>query len=110
MRDHAKKMLTILVCALFVVAATVTFGYAETHPKEILVGEVLPLSGGSASAGAQIRAGVEIAIDEINTMGGIKNMGGAKLKLIFGDSKTTPDGGVAEAERLITREKIAGGS
>ncbi len=27
-------------------------------------------------------------------------MGGAKLKVIFDDSKTAPDGGVAEAERL----------
>ena len=107
MRDHAKRMLTILICSLFVVTATAIFSYAEKYPKEIPIGEVLPLSGGSASAGAQIRAGVEIAVDEINRMGGIKNMGGAKLKLILGDSKTTPDGGVAEAERLITREKIA---
>ena len=107
MGDHGKRMLTTVICALFALTAAATFAYAEKYPEEILVGEVLPLSGPSASAGAQIRAGIEIAVDEINSMGGIKNMGGAKLKVIFGDSKTTPDGGVAEAERLITREKIA---
>ena len=110
MRDHSKKMFTIFVCSLFIVTSIATFAYAEKYPKEILIGAVLPLSGGSASQGAQLRTGAEIALDQINGMGGIKNMGGAKLKLIFGDSKTTPDGGVAEAERLITREKIAGGS
>ncbi len=107
MGDHGKRMLTTVICALFAITAVATFAYAERYPKEILIGEVLPLSGGSAAAGAQLRVGSEIAVDKINKMGGIRNMGGAKLKLIFGDSKTTPDGGVAEAERLITREKIA---
>jgi len=107
MRNHAKKMLTIFACFFLAVTLTATFAYAGEFPKEILVGEVLPLSGGAASQGSQIRTGAEIAADQINSMGGIKNMGGAKLKLIFGDSKSTPDGGVAEAERLITREKIA---
>lgn len=107
MRNHVKKMFKIFVYSFLAVIFTASFAYAEKYPKEILVGQVLPLSGGSASQGAQIRTGAEIAVDEINRMGGIKNMGGAKIKLLFGDSKTTPDGGVAEAERLITREKIA---
>lgn len=105
--DHVKRMSIIFVCSIFLVASLSTSAYAKKPPKEILIGEVLPLSGGSASAGAQIRTGAEIAVDQINRIGGIKSMGGAKLKLIFGDSKTTPDGGVAEAERLITRKKVA---
>jgi len=92
-----------LAIIILVFSSSITFA---DGPKEVLVGEVLPLSGGSASQGAQIRTGAEIAADEINSMGGIKNLGGAKIKLLFGDSRTTPDGGVAEAERLITREKI----
>jgi len=107
MKDHVKWLLAVISCFLFVVTAMAAPAYAESYPKEILIGEVLPLSGGSAAVGAQIKTGAEIALEEINSMGGIKNMGGAKLKLTFGDSKTTPDGGVAEAERLINREKIA---
>jgi branched-chain amino acid transport system substrate-binding protein len=107
MKDQVKWLLTVISCFLFVFAAMANLAHAESYPKEILVGEVLPLSGGAAAVGGQIRAGAEIAAEEINSMGGIKNMGGAKLKLTFGDSKSTPDGGVAEAERLINREKIA---
>jgi branched-chain amino acid transport system substrate-binding protein len=104
MRNYVFKFSSVLAMLILIFSAAITFA---AGPKEVLVGQVLPLSGGSASQGAQIRTGAEIAADEINSMGGIKNLGGAKIKLLFGDSRTTPDGGVAEAERLITREKIA---
>jgi len=74
---------------------------------EVLIGQVLPLSGGAAPQGTQIKTGAEIAVEEINAEGGIKSFGGAKIKLIFGDSKSTPDGGAAETERLCTREKVS---
>lgn len=104
MRNNAYKFSSVVAVFFLIFSASVTFA---AGPAEVLVGQVLPLSGGSAPQGAQIRAGAEIATDEINSMGGIKNLGDAKIKLLFGDSRTTPDGGVAEAERLITKEKIA---
>jgi len=73
----------------------------------IKVGEVLPLSGPAAPQGTQIRTGAEIAVEEINADGGVKSMGGAKIKLVLGDSKSTPDGGAAETERLCTVEKVS---
>lgn len=75
-------------------------------PSEVKVGWLLPLSGASASIGLQMRTGAEIAADEINAKGGISSLGGAKLKLVFADSKTHADTGVAETERLITRENV----
>ncbi|MDH7499330.1 MAG: ABC transporter substrate-binding protein, partial [candidate division NC10 bacterium] len=75
--------------------------------EEIVIGEVLPLSGPAATQGTQIRAGAEIAAEEINAAGGIQSLGGARIRLVFGDSKSTPDGGSAETERLITREKVS---
>lgn len=74
---------------------------------EIKIGQVLPLSGPAAPQGTQIKTGAEIAVEEINAEGGIKSMGGAKIKLVFGDSKSTPDGGAAETERLCTLEKVS---
>jgi len=84
------------------------FGWGMANSAEdVKVGEVLPLSGPVAPQGSQLKAGSEIAADEINAAGGIKSMGGAKIKLIFGDSKSTPDGGAAETERLCTLEKVS---
>lgn len=92
-------------------AAVGIVGLALTTPaapkvEEVKVGQILPLSGGAATVGMQMRVGMEIAAAEMNAEGGIKSLGGAKIKLVFGDSKGTPDGGMAEAERLIVRERV----
>ena len=51
----------------------------------VKIGCVLPLSGGSAAVGNQTRSGVIAAVEQINTAGGVKSMGGAKLQAVFGD-------------------------
>ena len=100
--------------SLFVVCVfLVVFGLLFLVPgilkaaEDVKIAEVLPLSGGAAPQGTQLKGGAEIAVSEINAEGGIKSMGGAKINLLFGDSKSTPDGGAAETERLITREKVS---
>ena len=47
-----------------------------------------------------------MAVEEINASGGIKSLGGAKLELLYADSESKPEKGVAEAERLINTEKV----
>jgi len=97
-----------LILASFSVLCLASLGPAMARAADdVTVGEVLPLSGPAATQGMQIRTGAEIAAEEINAAGGIQSMGGAKIRLVFGDSKSTPDGGAAETERLITREKVS---
>ncbi len=74
---------------------------------DVLIGFVLPLSGGSATIGAQTRTGAIVAAEQINRQGGVHSLGGAKVKLVFGDSQTKPDIGASETERLIQREKVS---
>jgi branched-chain amino acid transport system substrate-binding protein len=73
----------------------------KSAPKEILLGEIHPVTGGMAQSGLEIRAGIEIAVDEINGKGGIKSLGGAKIKLLHSDNQGKPEVAVAEAERMI---------
>jgi branched-chain amino acid transport system substrate-binding protein len=47
-----------------------------------------------------------MAIEEINAAGGIKSLGGAKITMLYSDSESKPEKGVAEAERLINTEKV----
>ena len=70
------------------------------QPAPIKVGVVLPLTGGLSFPGQQSRAGAQLAIDEINTGGGIKSMGGAKLQALYADAQSKPAVGAAEVERL----------
>lgn len=80
---------------------------AQTPPQEVVVGFVLPLSGGSATIGNQTKLGAQVAADQINAAGGIPSLGGAKLKLVFADSQSKPDIGASETERLIQRETVS---
>jgi len=79
---------------------------ASAQPKVVKVGNILPLSGPSASVGQQNKYSQDMAIEEINAAGGIKSLGGAKITMFYADSESKPEKGVAEAERLINTEKV----
>lgn len=90
-----------LACGLLCSAAAV-------HAQEVVkIGCVLPLSGGSAAIGAQTRAGIQAAANQVNETGGISSMNGATLQVVFGDSQSKADVGVSETERLIQRENVS---
>jgi branched-chain amino acid transport system substrate-binding protein len=72
----------------------------------VKVGNIIPLSGPSASVGQQGKNAREMAVEEINAAGGIKSLGGAKLEMVYADSESKPEKGVAEAERFINTEKV----
>src|SRR5262245_34997976 len=52
------------------------------QPKEVKVALIVPLSGPWARQGDLLKKGADMAIDDINNSGGIKSLGGAKMKLI----------------------------
>ena len=80
-------------------------GRALAAPSEINVGVILPLSGANAQFGINSRQGLELAADEINAAGGIKAMGGARLKLIIADATSQPTTAATVAQRLITQNR-----
>jgi branched-chain amino acid transport system substrate-binding protein len=79
---------------------------AMAEDMVVRVGNIIPLSGPSASVGEQGKNAREMAIEEINAAGGIASLGGAKLELLYADSESKPEKGIAEAERLINSEKV----
>ena len=89
-------------------ALTLTLGAAGTGSaaQTVKIGNIIPLSGPSAPVGVQGKNAREMALQEINDAGGIKALGGAKLEMIYADSKSDPTVGVSEAERLINSEKV----
>lgn len=90
----------------------------QPQPPEIKVGVVYPLTGAAASTGAEMRAALELAADIINNGakgipnlpfsagGGLPNLKGAKIKLVFADHQGNPQTGASETERLISQEKV----
>ncbi|MGE4466080.1 ABC transporter substrate-binding protein [Sphaerochaeta sp.] len=95
-----------IVPAMVLAMGTASFS-AYAAEKVVKIGNILPLSGPSASVGIQGKQAREMAVDEINKAGGIKALGGAKIKLLFADSKGDPTTGVTETERFISTEKVS---
>lgn len=72
--------------------------------REIKVGLLVPLSGLYARPGAVMRMGAEMAIDHINNSGGVKAIGGAKLKLVVLDCGDTTEKAKNAAQRMVAQE------
>ena len=64
----------------------------------VKLGILHPVSGALSYSGTQGRLGAALAVEEINTDGGIKGLG--KIDAILGDALSTPEGGTAEVERM----------
>lgn len=98
-----KRTLATAAVSFLILAGTSLSAMADTVVR---IGNVEPLSGPSASVGQQGKNAREMAVEEINAAGGIKALGGAKLELIYADSKSDPNVGVTETERLINTDKV----
>jgi branched-chain amino acid transport system substrate-binding protein len=57
-----------------------------------------PITGGSAAFGAQLKNGVEQAVEDINAAGGIL---GQKITLSVGDDRADPKEGVSTANKFV---------
>lgn len=80
-------------------------------PGEVKVALITPLSGAWARAGDLARKGSELAVEDINAAGGIKALGGAKLRLVVADTGDTPEKAKSAAQRLLAQEpELAGGA
>ncbi len=105
MTHHWKFMVLFTVLLSFAMVCF-TSNLANAGSNVVRIGNIIPLSGPSASVGEQGKNAREMAKEEINAAGGIKSLGGAKLEMIYADSESKPEKGVAEAERLINTEKV----
>ena len=109
-RRNSLKFAAVLAVAL------APFGQASATDHEIVIGVLYPLTGPVAQVGIDAVAAVETAVEIINEdvdlnvpMGpgkGLPNLGGAKVRIVVVDHGGKPDVGQAEAERLITQEKV----
>jgi branched-chain amino acid transport system substrate-binding protein len=76
---------------------------AQTPPVA-KIGIIVPLSGPLAAIGQNIKAGADLAIEDINAAGGIKALGGAKLELVAADAEDTVEKAKNAAQRLLAQE------
>jgi branched-chain amino acid transport system substrate-binding protein len=83
--------------ALGAAAAAMPF-VVRAQGAGVKLGVLHPVTGALSYSGQQGRLGATMAIEEINAAGGIKGLG--KIDAVLGDAQSTPDGGVAEVEKM----------
>jgi branched-chain amino acid transport system substrate-binding protein len=72
-------------------------------PDPVQIGIVHPVEGFFGYAGRQCRAGVELAISDINDSGGIPAMDGARLEAVFVDAPVNPAQAMPRVDDLAER-------
>jgi branched-chain amino acid transport system substrate-binding protein len=72
-------------------------------PKEVEIAMLVPLSGPWARQGILEKMGAELAIEDVNSAGGIKALGGAKLKLLELDTQDSAEKAKDAAQRMIAQ-------
>ena len=81
------------------------------QPKEVKVAVAVPLSGAWARSGELHVKGAELAIEHINAAGGIKALGGAKMRLVVADTGDSTEKAKNAAQRLVSQEPdLVGGT
>ena len=84
---------------------------------DVVIGAIYPLTGNAAQIGADAKAAIDTMLEIINGThapvpmlmgkgGGLDKLGGAKIRVIWADHQMDPQKARAEAERLITQDKV----
>ncbi|MCL5960637.1 MAG: amino acid ABC transporter substrate-binding protein [Chloroflexi bacterium] len=102
------RVVLAMVVVLAFVASACTSSQASV-PTEIPIGAVVPLTGKYASGGSQIKAGYELAVDDINKAGGVFVKQFNKkipFKLTVLDDTSDPSQTVDRLEKLYSNDKV----
>lgn len=100
-------IISALFAVPFILCRMAMPGYGLAAEEPILIGVLYPMTGPVSATGDICLKGVQSAVDQINADGGIKSLGGRKLKLIVADSEGKPEVAVSQTERLI-RQGVVG--
>jgi branched-chain amino acid transport system substrate-binding protein len=95
---RSRRLLFLITAGLALSSA------APATAQPIKIGEINSYSGIGAAFTGPYKAGVEMAVEEINAKGGVL---GRKLEVVFRDDKGQPAEAVKHAQELVESEKVA---
>ncbi|HEY8361062.1 MAG TPA: ABC transporter substrate-binding protein [Ramlibacter sp.] len=99
--NFSARILAVAMAASSFAALAQTPAAPAANP--IRIGLIFPLTGGSGDMGNSARVGAEVAVAEINQVGGYL---GRPLELVIRDDKANPDIGLQHAQELVQKEKV----
>ncbi len=105
MKQH-KCLLLLSLCVL--VAALMLIGCKQSQPKSIKIVHLAPLTGAASSYGVHLVGGAKMAVDEINSKGGVKLPDGTQLKIEYVEVDETSNsaGAIEGARKAISLDPL----
>jgi len=110
MRKNNRRELLLGGAAIAASAGLPSLALAQ-NPKEVKIAVCVPLSGAWARSGELHLKGAQLAVEDINAAGGIKALGGAKVKLIVVDAGDSTEKSKNAAQRMLSQDPdLVGGT
>jgi len=99
LKNHIRiRSVRLIIAIVVVIAAIAILAVLQPWKQEpIKIGAVLSLSGPGKYSGVEVRDGMLLAVDEINSWGGIN---GKRIELIIEDHKTNPEAGKEAFDKI----------
>jgi len=98
------KLTTKLSAGIAALALAALPAMASAQTQEVKVAVIAPFSGPWARQGDLMLKGAQMAVDDINAAGGIKALGGAKMKLVVIDAGDNIEKAKNAAQRMVAQE------
>jgi len=102
-----KNFIITFVSAIALLISTSAISFAKVVGDKIVLGAAVSLTGKYSSNGVHTQNGYNMAVDRINSMGGVK-VGGKtyKFEIIYYDDESNPKRAAQLAERLISQDGV----
>jgi len=102
-----KNFIITFVSAIALLLSTSVVSFAKVVGDKIVLGAAVSLTGKYSSNGVHTQNGYNMAVERINSMGGIK-VGGKtyKFEIIYYDDESNPKRAAQLAERLISQDGV----
>src|SRR5262245_5224847 len=87
------------------IVATWLIDRAKNHSdsKTVKIGAILPLTGSSARYGKWIQEGLDLALEQVNSVGGVN---GQRLVITYEDDQAQPSIAASAMQKLATIDKV----
>ncbi len=95
-----RKIVSVILVLIGTFSLSISLATARETYK---VGAAFALSGSIAVYGEGFKKVIDMAVEEINAVGGIK---GKKIEIVYEDNKSTPKDCVTAVRKLITVDKV----
>jgi len=101
------KFALVLLSTLGLILGTTSTSFSKVEGDKIILGAAVSLTGKYSSNGVHTQNGYNMAVDRINSMGGVK-VGGKtyKFDIIYYDDESNPKRAALLAERLFNQDGV----